>query len=352
MDQRSDRLLKSVATYLEPRLKFSGSSNHDNERAKGRLNLTGSNIIWSSNDLALDFRDSVARREQAETQTFRFRYSLPVAGSDLKFSVEDSEHAGVVDSAGLRRNSQTHYQGVKLSGSRPFWSGHGIEVDSVFSHATGKKRSYKDTAWVSDSAHQQSSFGLRCAGKRELPGGFVAGTHLTALGGLEQRESVTPSTRSTDSNRYHKLALSASLNREVYRWDMGVNGRYQFAPDDLASAEELQIAGPSMMHGFNGQSLHVNQGGWVRFDARSPAYSIPFMDAIHSNIMISVLKGWSPSSGDRDESFNASTGEIALQLQRPGFEARMSVGRILDVSGPQIDKPSRPDVSLSMSLAI
>lgn len=352
LDQRPDRLLKSVASYLEPRLKFSGSSNHDNERARGRLILAGSNIIWSSHDLVLDFRDSVARRDQAESKTIRLRYSLPVAGSQLKFSVENSEHVDVEDSAGLRTDSQSEYQGMKLSGNRPLLSWEGINVDSVFSHSTVSKRAYKDSVWASDTSYQLSSFALRCSGKRQLLGGFLAGTNLTALSGREYRESVTTATRSYESNRYHKLALSASLNRGIYNWDMGLKGRYQFAPEDLVSAEELQIAGPSMMHGFNGQSLHVAEGGWVRFDARSPGYAIPFMDTIHSNIIVSVLKGWAPSSGGGDESFNASTGEVALQLHRPGFEASMSVGRILDVSGTEMDKPSRPDVSFSMSLAI
>lgn len=352
LEQRPDRLFKSVASYLEPRIKLSGGSNHSTDLAKGRLNLAGSNIIWSSHDLALDFRDSVARREQSGSQKLHLKYSLPIAGASLKFSVENSEDVGVEDNAGLRTEARSEYQGMKLSGSRPLLSWQGIKFDSVFSHARGTKNSYRDSAWVSDTSYQQTSFALRCSGTREMPGGFHAGTRLTALGGTEHRESVTTASRSYESSRYHKLALSASVNRPVYQWDMRVKGRYQFAPEDLVSAEEIQIAGPSMMRGFNGQSLNVAEGGWVRFDARSPGYAIPFMDTTHSNIMISVLKGWAAASGGREESFNASTGEVALQLQRPGFEARMSVGRIIDVSGPEMNKPSRPDVSLSMSLAI
>lgn len=333
-------------------MKLSGSSKQNNNRAKGRLNLAGSNIIWPSHDLALDFRDSVARLEKSGSQALRLKYSLPIAGTSLKFSVEDSEHVGVEDSAGLRTDSRSEYQGMKFSGSRPLLAWQGIKVDSVFSHAKGTKHSYRDSVWVSDTSYQLSSFALRCSGKHKLPGGFLAGTRFTALGGTEHRESVTTATRSYESNRYHKLALSASVNRPIYHWDMGVKGRYQFAPEDLVSAEALQIAGPSMMHGFNGHSLHVAEGGWLRFDARSPGYAIPFLDTTRSNIMISVLKGWAAASGSRQESFSASTGELALQLHRPGFEARMSVGRILDVSGPEMEKPSRPDVSLSMSLAI
>lgn len=352
IDQRSDRLFKSVANYLEPRVTLSGGSNHDNERAKGRLNLAGSDILWSSHDLALDFRDSVARRDGGESRSLRFRYSLPLAGSKVNIMVNNSEHAGVANNAGLRQDSRSEYQGLKLSASRQFWSWRGIKVDSVFSHSAGTKRSFEDSEWVSDSSHSLSSFGLRCAGKQELPGGFVAGTGLSALGGTEYHESVSRAARSTENSRFHKLAVSASLNRSFYRWDMEVNGRYQFAPEDLASSEYLQIAGPSMMRGFNGQSLSVSEGGWVRLDARSPGYVIPFMDATVSNVMVSVLRGWSPSSGTNEGDFEASTGEIALQLQKPGFEARMSVGRILDVSGPGMDKPSKPDVSLSMSMAI
>lgn len=352
IDQYSDRILRSVSSYFAPRLQFSGSSDHDTERAKGRLSLSGSDILWSSHDLALDFRDSVARRDGGESQSLRFRYSLPLAGSKVKIMVNNSEHAGVANNAGLRQDSRRKYQRLKLSASRPFGSWGGIKVDSVFSHSTGTKRSFKESEWVSDSSHSLSSFGLRCAGKQELPGGFVAGTGLTALGGTEHHESVSQTTHSNEKSRFHKLAVSASLYRAFYRWDMEVNGRYQFAPEDLASSEYLQVAGPSMMRGFNGQSLSVSEGGWVRLDARSPGYVIPFLDATVSNVMVSVLRGWSPSSGTNEEDFEASTGEIALQLQRPGFEARMSVGRILDVSGAGMDKPSRPDVSLSMSMAI
>ena len=352
IDQYSDRILRSVSSYFAPRLQFSGSSDHDTERAKGRLSLSGSDILWSSHDLGLDFRDSVARRDGGESQSLRFRYSLPLAGSKLKIMVNNSEHAGVASSAGVRLDSRKKYQGLKLSASRPFWSWRGIKVDSVFSHSTGKKRSFKDSEWVSDSSHSLSSFGLRCGGKQELLGGFVAGTGLTAVGGTEYHESVSPTDHSTEKSRFHKLAVSASLHRGFYRWDMEVNGRYQFAPEDLASSEYLQIAGPSMMRGFNGQSLSVSEGGWVRLDARSPGYVLPFMGATVSNVVVSVLRGWSPSSGTSEENFEASTGEVALQLQTTGFEARMSVGRILDVSGPGMDKPSRPDVSLSMSLAI
>nr|WP_297403564.1 ShlB/FhaC/HecB family hemolysin secretion/activation protein [uncultured Marinobacter sp.] len=351
-DLYPENLLASVSSYLASHLEFSGDSNHTSEAADGRLNLVGSNVIWSSHDIGLDFRDSVSRRDGGESQTLVFRYSLPVAGSDFQLAVENSEYAGVVNNAGQRYDTHGEYQAVTLSGNRPLWSWQGVELDSVFSHSTGTGRAFEESVWVSDSTHQLSSVGFRCSGQQDLPGGFVADSTLTALGGWESRETISRTALTSDGAEFHKLAVSASLSRSLYTWDVGVNGRYQFAPDDLASSEYLQIAGPSMMQGFNGQSLFVSQGGWVRLNARSPGYSMPFTNAVNSYLMLSVLKGWASTSGSRQNRFRASTGEISLRLQGQGFHASMSVGRILDLSGQAMRRPASPDVSLSMSLGI
>lgn len=122
----------------------------------------------------------------------------PACGQQSEHNGQQFEHAGVANNAGMRQDSRSEYQGLKLSASRPFWSWQGIKVDSVFSHSAGTKRSFKESEWVSDSSHSLSSFGLRCAGKQELPGGFVAGTGLTALGGTEHHESVSQTAHSTE----------------------------------------------------------------------------------------------------------------------------------------------------------
>jgi hemolysin activation/secretion protein len=156
----------------------------------------------------------------------------------------------------------------------------------------------------------------------------------------------------SERTRFHKLTLGASLSRSFYTWDLGLDGRYQLAPDDLASSEYLQVAGPSMSYGFSGQSMYVAEGGWVRMNARSPGYSLPFFQALNSYVSVSVLRGWAPISAADGENFGASTGEISLRLQGRGFHASMNVGQILDLSGEAMRRPAGPDVSLSMSLGI
>ena len=351
-DFYAENLVRSVSSYLASQLEFSGNSDHSNDSANGRLNLAGNNVIGSSHDIALDFRDSVSRQDGVKSQSLVFRYSFPLAGSKLQLALKDSDHAGVVKSAGQKLDAQGEYESLTLSGSRPMGSWQGLELDSVFSHSTGTSRAFKESVWVSDSTHQLSSVGIRCSGERELPGGFMAGSTLTALGGWESRETVTDSGLTSKSARYHKLALTASLNRSFYTWDLGFHGRYQFAPEDLASSEYLKVAGPSMMRGFNGQSLYVSEGGWVRLNAQSPGYSLPFSHAVDSYLTLSVLKGWASESVAGRDRFQASTGEISLRLQGRGFHASMSVGQILDLSGQALQRPDSPDVSLSMSMGI
>ncbi|MBU2955581.1 ShlB/FhaC/HecB family hemolysin secretion/activation protein [Marinobacter sp. F3R08] len=345
-------LLKSVAGYLASNLQFSGASNHSAGAVDGRLTMSGNNMILSSHDISLDFEDSVSQRNGGESESLAFRYSFPVAGVHVRMAVEDSEYLGVSTKAGQQLDARGEHHGLTLSGSRALWSWQGFEVDSVFRHSNGKTHTYEESVWVSDATHQFSSFGLRYSGKRELAGGFRAGSSITALGGWETIESVSTSVDSSEETGFHKIALGASLSRTFYRWDLGLDGRYQLAPEDLAAAEYLQIAGPSMMRGFNGQSLYVSEGGWVRMNARSPGYSIPFTRAVNSYVMVSVLRGWASTSAADNGGFGASTGEISLTLQGRRFLANMSVGQILDLSGDAMQRPARPDVSFSMTLGI
>lgn len=351
-DLYPEDLLRSVTSYLASTLKFSGATDHTNDSADGRLRVTGSNMILSRHDISLDFRDSVSRQSDGDFQSLTFQYSFPVAGVDFALALEDSENGGVTTKARQQVDARDEYSGLNLSGSRALWSWNAFEMDGVFSHSSGTSHRYEESVWVSDTSHQLSSFGVRCSGKTEMVGGFQAGTLVTAMGGLENRESTSVSAVTSERTRFHKLTLGASLNRSFYAWDLGLDGRYQLAPEDLVSSEYLLVAGPSMSQGFNGQSMYVSEGGWVRMNARSPGYSLPFFNSVNSYVSVSVLKGWAPTSVTDGQGFGASTGEVSLRLQGRGFYASMNVGQILDLSGEAMRRPAGPDVSLSMSLGI
>ena len=231
-----ENLLKSVAGYLASNLQFSGDSNHTAETFNGRLTVSANNMILSSHDISLNFEDSVSQRNGGESELLAFQYSFPVAGVDVRMAFEDSEYLGVSTEAGRQLDARGEHHGLTLSGSRTLWTGQGFEVDSVFNHSNGRSSSYQESAWVSNNAHQFSSFGLRYSGQQELVGGFRAGSSVMALGGWESIDAVSASADSSEDSGFHKLALGASLNRTFYKWDVGLDGRYQLAPEDLASA--------------------------------------------------------------------------------------------------------------------
>lgn len=346
-------LLQSVTRYVAAHTEFSGNSSLTNEKADGRLNLTSSNLIWSRHVLGLDFSDSVAREGSAESTTLALRYSFPLAGSNFRIDLENRDYAGAVSGSGQRYNIRGKRRNLKVAGNRSLWSWQGIEVDSIFSHTSGNSSAFEDLVWVEDSTHRLSSFGLQSSASRALAGGLYATTSLTAIGGLDSRETSSLSGSSSDVDGFHKLAIAASLSKEVLSWNLGLHGRYQFAPEDLPSSEYLRIAGPALMRGFNGQSVRVSQGGWLRMNARSPGYHWSFAPELNSTVTFSLLQGWAPYSAAQSDRFGStSTGEISLQLYSRDFRADMSIGQMLNASNAALLMPASPDLSLSISIGI
>ena len=107
------------------------------------------------------------------------------------------------------------------------------------------------------------------------------------------------------------------------------------------------------MRGFNGQSVRVAKGGWLRMNARSPSYHWPFASELNSAITFSLLQGWAPYSAAQSDRFGStSTGEISLQLYSRDFYADMSIGQMLNASNAALLMPTSPDLSFSISVGI
>lgn len=346
-------LLQSVTRYVASHTEFSGNSSQTNDKADGRINLTSNNLIWNHHVLGLNFSDSAAREGSAESTTLALRYSFPLAGSDIRVDLENRDYAGAVSDSGQRYDTRGERRNLRITGNRSLWSWQGMEVDSVFSHTSGTSSVFEDSVWVEDSAHRLSSFGLEGTASRELMGGFYASTSLTAIGGLDSEEVFSTSGYSSDADGFHKLAVAASLSREVLSWNLGLNGRYQVAPGGLPSSEHLAIAGSGLMRGFNGQSVRVAEGGWLQMNARSPGYHWPFASELNSSITFSLLQGWAPYTSAQSDRFGStSTGEVSLQLYSRDFRADMSVGQMLDASNTALLMPTHPDLSFSITVGI
>ena len=179
-------------------------------------------------------------------------------------------------------------------------------------------------------------------------------TRVLALSGRELRSTNYPSREDlTDKNAFYKVAVSASLEQELFHWNCRAIGRYQFADEDLPSSEYLKVAGPSMFTGFNGQSVSVVRGGWLRLDTASPVWPVPFVDGVLSTVNFAVLQGWIPYSEVQASRYGkASAGQVSLRMQGRAFTANVSVGRMLGTSTNAMTMPDHPDVRFSLSLQI
>lgn len=343
----SQDLVKYAARYLSSHLEFSDRSTEARDETAVRFTMS------EAHDVAVNYQDSASRRQEDESKSLELDYSLAMAGGRFHLSLGGSEYSTVVLGDEDRFDTESDNRTLSFSGARPVGAWRGIDVETAFQYSTFTSRNYRESAWVSDTSHELANFGVYCSSEQALKGGFVWQGDLGVLGGIENREFSGLDEESLTDTEYYKINLAASLRRSVFDWNFGLDGRYQIAPDDLASSEYVVLAGPSMMQGFNGQSMSANEGGWIRMKARSPAYASLFGNAVNSYLVVSFLKGWAASEATRDgPRFEASAGEVALRFRGRRFYADLSVGRVLTVSGAALQRPSNPDISLSMSLGI
>lgn len=346
-------VLDSVTDYLSNRIEVSGSSSHSNDRSAGHLTLAANGVIWSRHELGLQFSDSASRKEDDGQKSLALRYAMPLIGNRLELEVEESQYRGVLTEPGQQLDVSGNQSFFRFTATRSLGSVLGWDVHQVIRHSGSDRSVYEEAEWVRDSAHQLSSIGLKCSGAEELGGGFRASTQLTAVGGMEYRSTEYAETETQKRTQFHRLELEALLQRQVLDWNLDLGGRYQFAPEDLPGSERITVGGSALISGFNGQSVSSAEGGWLRLDAASPSYHMPFASRFRSSVSFSLMRGWAPlEKGDRQRFASVSAGEISLNVSSDRFRADMTVGSLIDSDRLDVFVPSVPDVALSLHMGI
>ncbi|SFM70755.1 hypothetical protein SAMN04487961_0960 [Marinobacter pelagius] len=346
-------MLDSVTDYLSNRIDVSGSSTQNNDRSAGHLALAGNGIIWSRHELGLRFRDTASRKEGDGEQSLALRYAMPLMGNHMELEVEESEFRGVVKEPGQQLDTSGNRSFYRLTATRSLGSFLGVDLHQVIRHTGSTRSVFEESEWVHDSSHQLSSIGLKSSSERELIGGLRASTHMTAVGGMEYHSTEYVDGETEDRAQFHRIELAALLQRQVLNWDLNLGGRYQFAPEDLPGSERITVGGSALISGFNGQAVTGTEGGWLRFNAASPAWHVPFASRFQSSLSLSVMRGWAPDDTDNDQRLSAvSAGEISLNINSDRFRANMTVGRLLNSDRSDVVVPSAPDVALSLQMGI
>mgnify|MGYP003149353993 FL=1 len=350
--EMSDREIREH--WLRSKLKFSGRSSMSREGLDGQLGVAADNLMGENHALGMSFRDAKSQRNANGSKALDLDYSFPVGSADLSLRAGNhhSEYQKHLSDQRIDASSESRVMG--LDGSRFLLSRYGIRFDGLVRHVARDTQSFEQGDLVSDSAYQKSALGLKGQWSEELVGGLYARSDVSAIGGREFSASdYAQQSDVVEEGEFYKVAISATVGRELFRWQWDLTGRYQFAPEDLPSSEYLMVAGSSMLTGFNGQSVYAHQGGWLRMNTASPAWPMPFVGGVLSSINFSMLQGWVPYSGAQaDRDGKACAGEVSLKMQGRAFTANVSVGRMMSASTTAMTIPDHPDVRFSLTLSI
>jgi len=346
-------LLQSVTRYVASKVSVSGTSNQSRDHFNGSLNLVSNDLIWSQHQFGITYYDSVIPKEGKETSELKLNYGFAVSDIALRMNFETNDRSDVSVASDYRFGSRSEGQLFRLEGRSPWFTWHGLRFNSVFSHSVGTNSVFEDNDWKEDSLHQTSKMGLEYSEDRSFWPGLTSSTRIAAFSGVDIREEESGNGSSEAREQFQKLALTTSLRQELYNWTLDLGARYQFASSDLPSSEWLKIAGPSLSHGYNGQSRSAPEGGWLRLQAGSPGFYLPVFTGVRSSFQMSVLHGWTPVlDATDDRSAGASVGELSMQFASRNFQAAMSVGKMLGASEDLVPIASSPDVSLSVIIGL
>lgn len=340
--------------WLRSRLKFSGKTALNSDGLDGAVGVAADRLIGQSDAIGFDYRDARSYKNDTGSSAASFRYRFPAWANQLQIEVGQSRYSHAVSNGARRWNANGESRALGLGASRPLFSRFGMTFDGIARHRGRDSTSFEADSLVSESRYQLSSLGMEASGRRELATGLVANTRIQALSGREFYSTDSSSQDGmVDEREFYKVAVSASFEQELFQWSWRVNGRYQFADEDLPSSEYLTVAGPSMLTGFNGQSVAVARGGWLRLDTASPVWPLPFVHGVVSSVNFAVLQGWVPDFGAQaDRHGMASAGQVSLKMQGRAFTANVSVGRMIRASTMIMAMPDHPDVRFSLSMGI
>ena len=335
-------------------LKFSGKTEMNSNGLDGVVGVAADKLLGQSDAIGFDYRDARSYKNETDSSAASFHYRLPAGVNQVRIEAGRSRYDHAVNSGDRRFNASGESRVLGLGASRSLFSRFGMSFDGVARHRGRDSESFEQDSLVSESSYQLSSFGLEASGGRELGTGMLLNTRVLALSGRELQSTDYPLHDDlTDESAFYKVAVSASIEQELFQWNWRVNGRYQFADDDLPSSEYLTVAGSSMLTGFNGQSVSVIRGGWLRLGTASPAWPMPFVDGVLSTVNFAVLQGWIPGSGAQESrQGTASAGQVSLKMQGRAFTANVSVGRMIRATTMAMTMPVHPDVRFSLSMGI
>lgn len=340
--------------WLGERVSVAGDSSEEGGRFRGNLGVAAQDLTGLNDALSLNYRRLVAAREGELNRGLGFDYAFPWRAGTIKLNASLYEYEDSVTSAEHRYDVRGDSQSLNLSANRTLFRHGGTELAAAVGVGARETQRVVEDDIGDASLGRFSSLRFETRLRQTLPLDALAMTSVSAEQGREVfGDENGGHWTETARHDYHKYSIHGSLSKPLGRWYCEVNGRYQFAPEDLPGSQYLRALSPSMIYGLGGQSLAGSQGGWLRLDASSPWQPLQLGPGLSTNLRFSVLRGWVPRRRAEQGSYGgASAAELALQLRGGHFQAGFQVGGLLSASRTAAREPDAPDLSLSFSLQL
>lgn len=340
--------------WLRSKMKFSGRTNRDTDHRDGALNVGLNGLFWANHRAGVRYSDAKTYRVGNERRVLGFSYGLPVGRNHLDIELRNTAYEEVSRADGSRFQKEGRTRDLTITGRRALFSTFGYQFLGRAGYSSVNQYWTRRTDEVHRSSYQLSTVGFEANGHHNLYGGFDLSSGLRAVTGIEAEiERATDSEQGRREEQFGRMVLSASLDRELLAWQWGLDGEYQLASADIPGSQHLRVAGSGLVAGFNGQSLSVAEGGWLRLGSRSPEFDVPFFPRFSSSVRLSVLRGWIPDeSFQQHQAGHVTSGEVSWGLSARQFSADVSLGRVLNTTTDAITVPDQPDVRFTMSLQI
>ncbi|MDG5498985.1 ShlB/FhaC/HecB family hemolysin secretion/activation protein [Marinobacter sp. BGYM27] len=352
--QSSARIHTVRRHWLGSRFSLAGESQNMSDERRGHIDVIADDLASANDALQFQYRRASANRLEARSQGFGFDYSFPWRNNDFAINFERYDYEDTVVGSDRIYEVSGDTRVIDFSGRRTLLDFNGTRLESLMGLSTKENNSFEDGYRLDNSSRQYTIMRFEGRLSQDLWLDTTAVTSLSAEQGLDAFGAGDNDIPESDgTSQFSKYTFYGSLSKPVWLWTWGLSGRYQYTPDILPGSEKMLIAGSSLVSGFGGQSLVAGQGGWLRFDASSPAVPFPLTSTLTSDVRLSLLKGWAPNTeGQSDNYGSASAAEVSLRLTGQRMSAGLSVGKMLGASSDAASPPELPDVKLSFSLGI
>ncbi len=338
--------------WLGERISLAGSSLSSRTDYNERLKLAADDVTGLNDDLKFNYNRSSANRFDARSQGFRFDYSFPWRYSALSVNGNLYRYQNSVAGADRKYQISGNSRVIDMSANHTLFANPSTRLDGQVSLISRENNSYTEGTRLNDSSRQFSI--LRVEGRLHHYLGFdtTAFTRFSAERGLDVFGADSDeNSLERGTTGFRTYSVFGSLGHTLWRWTWDLSGQYQYSPDVLPYSEQILVASSSLMSGFANQRLAGDQGGWVRLDANSPWFPTELMRGLHSNLRLSVLRGWVPRiDGQNDPYGGASAAELAVRVRTDDLTAGMRVGRMLEDSATNTSRPDHPDIAFTLSM--